>query len=432
MKKLMSIVALAVLALLPSACSKSNEKADELLRSVPGTTAGVGMINLERLAKESGVTKDGDKIVLPQSVKDLFGNNRDAEKLFTSGAIEMSVMAVYVDADAVCVTGYTANPAKLSEILGDEVVVRDDRFWVCERTGSNARIADNAQERKADDSFAAYDYASTLTNLDNYDIRAIANIQGLVALSGDRDARMGMALLGSMGGARYVTYNLTSTKGKVEMDMGVLNSDFNKVDMPDLPDIDLKGVEKLHGHMEIVGAFAVNEKIMTGISQSLPNLIGRNLPIPDASTFYRLVGSIDGTIAMGGTIAEQDVNWELAIPFAKDQDAKDALSFANMFTEGSPVFTRQDKNILYISNVNLSSPLNGPQNIKALKGQSMGIVAGQSFFSNPNMRLRQPLPVKAASLTCGKKDGTQTLVLTIETTGEKNGLFTLMEGMSNL
>lgn len=432
MKKLTSIIALAVLALLPVACSKSNEKADELLRSVPKTTAGVGIINLERLAKESGITKDGDKIVLPQSIKDLFGNNNNAEELFTSGAIEMSVMAVYEDADMVCVTGYTANPAKLSELLGDEVVVRDDRFWSSERSGSNARIADTAQERNADDSFASYDYASTLTDLDNYDIRAIANIQGLVAISGDRQAQMGMALLGSMGGAKYLTYNLAGTKGKVEMEMGFLNSDFNKVDMPDLPDINLKGVEKLHGRMEIVGAVAVNEKIMTELSQNLPNLMGGNLPIPDASTFYRLAGSIDGTIAVGGTLTEQAINWELAIPFAKDQDAKDALTFANMFTEGSSVFTRQDKNILYISDVNLSSPLNGPQNLNTLKGQFMGIVAGQSFFSNPNLRLRKPLPVKAASLTYGKKDGAQTLLLTIETTGEKNGLFTLIEGLSNI
>lgn len=430
MKKLLSIIALTTLLLLPSACSKSNEKAEELLKSVPKTTAGVGIINLERMANEAGVKKEGDKVVLPTAMMDLLGNEAEAKELLSSGALEMSVMAVYVDADAMCVTGFTSNPAKLSEICGEDVTVRDNRFWLTPSGRMSGRIADNAQALSADESFASTPYSSTLADLNDYDMRAIANIQGLLALSRDRQAQMAMGMLGSLGGAKYATYDLTSTKGKVEMELCVLNSDFEKVDTPKLPEINLKGIEKLHGRMEIVGAVAVDKKMMEAIAENLPNLLGGGLPVNDASRFFNLIGNIDGTIAMGGTLTEKSWQWELALPFASDKDAKEALSYANMLTEGMPTFTRQDDNVLFISNVNLNESFDGPQNLSSLKGQFIGVAAGQSLFTNPNLKLREPLPIKSASLTCGKKDGRQTLVITIETTGDKNGLFTLVEGMA--
>lgn len=429
MKKIFSVIALSVLLLLPSACSKSNEKADELLSSIPANTPAVCLVNMERMAQESGVTKDGDNIVLPEGLKNMLGN--EAKDLITSGALEMSVVAVYVDADAMCLTGFTSNPSKLSDLLGDDIIVRGNRFWMAERSKMNLRIAENAESLNKDESFASTTYTSTLTDLDNYDIRAIANIQGLVALSGNRQAQMAMGLIGSMGGARYVTYDLTSSAGKVEMEVSALDNDFNKIDTPKLPEIDIKGVEKLHGRMELAGALAVNEKMMTELAQNLPNLLGAGPSLPDASRVYRLLGSIDGTIAVGGTLTGNQWQWEVAVPFAKEKDAQDAIAYANMFTEGSSIFTRQDKNILLISNANLNAPFDGPQNVSVLKGKFMGIVAGQALFNNPNLGMRQQLPIKSASLTCGRKNGTQTLTLTIETTGNRNGLITLAEAIGN-
>ncbi|MBO4966106.1 MAG: hypothetical protein J6C81_07590 [Muribaculaceae bacterium] len=301
MKKILSLLSLIIL--LTSCSSDFSDQARDLLASIPSDVESVGIINMQSAidAFDKGsnpvITSALKKGKFPTELANLKDGGVDvsAAAFFSRGS-KIYITGFLSDEDKFCETyskmshsqfGKFGNVKILEKSRGGYCAVADDRFWIVSSGSPDADEIRGYLDLPESKSILKIPFAEALAE-GKYDVRAIANLGSLLAMTGG-ETQMKVSVILNMlyDDPSYADLSL-DLKKNVDINIGVLNSRYNpaKFILP-LGEIDTQAVASLGGNANTI------------IAASLPGEVVKRL----ASQFDKLIplaplSAIDGTVCL--------------------------------------------------------------------------------------------------------------------------------------
>lgn len=446
MKKILSFATLVVTLLALTACSGGG-KGIALLGNVPADATLVAVINGEQIIKQCGVEISGSDVTLPAAVTKLVPGGNDQKKLrdfFLKSGVETDCFVVFRYKGNIYFTGYVGDEKAFKSYWekeiggtftssngmewGKGVALKENQFWMGEY--DDIKIASEFATLKEKDSMAGLAYASTLGAM-KYPVAGIANLSLLQDHPQGAIVQLGLAA--AFADARYISFNLESSKGELSAKVGILNSDCKpaKANIK-ISKIDMGVVKSLKGNPSLVMAMDINKDLL----EQIDNLPGSQLDA-GVKMIISVLKNLNGTVAVALTFPEQNDKLDLygVIECVDKNAAQQVSGIINTFGVASGIQTSVEGKRVICSNIPSTAPGISIDGLDGLKGESFGVVLGSKAFS---YIARQPkysgdMPFDNMVYGCGPVDGSLEVKLEARTRDKSQyGIDALMEFCANV
>lgn len=442
-KKIMMLLMAVVLFGLNS-CKKETVDVTDLLRSIPSSSSGVMVFNLEGLLEDAGCKIKGHEISPSKEVMELIqrtsnAGTQDIMMLFDgSTGIEPKGAVVFYDSNRIFLTFALYDVNKFTEFVekreggkfineGDgvnllgKIAIKGSQAWICLSQGK--RIDPEAikgySALGASQSFLVTPMGENLL-VEEDDIRGWALINTFINEMLGRSERS-MATLGVnflFEDAESVKFKIDFKKGEIEADAMVLNSK-GKAAKYLLPSekIDISTLKSLGENCDAMMAFTVTPKLIKKFEQ-VGSALGGSLFGDLGDTFKNVDGTV-GIVSGGEGIAES-INGVVTTKGEVSKILRDLIS-----QQMAPV--RDDGKYLRFSKGDVKGNLDVKECAEELKGSCMGIIFDATGYNSVGYGDAAPNGLKTLCLKFKPESGGLELELELKTTDEKeNSLLTLL------
>lgn len=394
MKKTVSYLMLVAMILVMAAgCSKGNNDAESLIRTVPADAANVAVLNIARTIENLGCSTDGSTVKLSSDIqkfidsdKSMSDKNRRMIKDFCEGKTGMAISSlVFFSASRTYVTGLLDDPDKFVEYMcsetvngskldapvadangartvGDFVVI-GNQFWTAMEGTADAEQLKYYQGLNEQQSYASSPAASLLK--EDKALTFVADVNKLMSTMREGGAvNMVSSLL--VEDLTYVAGNADFDKKKLKMTAKVLDSDMKHAQLL-LPakNIDTGIIKSLGGNADMYFAAGLSKSLMKKIAGIAGSALGKN-----ASQITGPLGQIDGTVAVRGDSRMKEFE-------AKVQTSgKDFAEISTLLQNFSQMNVSRDGDVITVSSpeAKISGSMSSSDAAGKLKGAWIGCV----------------------------------------------------------
>lgn len=391
-KNYVGITLIAVMLLMFNSCKKETVDVTDLLKSVPSSSAGVVVLNIEGMLKDAGCKVKGHEITLSDEVKKIIDNSSSLEKnigkLFEGETgVEPKAAVVFYDSNRVFLTvalydegkfckfiennyGYSFQEGESGVKIAANTAVKGAQAWICLTPGKNidADAISSYASMMPSQSFMVTPMGEKLLTEED-DIRGWGMIDTFLSkMLGARDKNMATLGIGFLfEGAESVKFSVDFKKGEAEAEMTVLN-DKGKPAKYQLPGdkVDVGTLKSLGETCDAMMAFTVTPKLIKKFNQ-LGAAFGGIL-FGDLSDMFK---NVDGTVGLvaSGSRYEQSINGAITTKGEVSKTLKDIIS------EYMGTVTMDGK-LLRFTKGDVKGNLPVSECAEELKGSCMGIIYG--------------------------------------------------------
>lgn len=444
MKKLSFLLTL-LLIMVVAGCKKNTVDVTDLLKSVPSSSAGVIVLNMEGIIADAGCKIKDNEIVLGKEMKALMDKANSIDKkdmmVFFSGdtGIDPKAAIVFYDSNRAFMTFALYDVDKFCKFVEKEsegsfveenggvkicgnTAVKGAQAWVCLTSGKTIdadAIASYASLASAQ-SFLVTPMGEELLT-DEEDIRGWALLDTFLNKVLSRQDRnmftLGLGFL--FDNAESVKFTMDFKKGEIEAEAIALN-DKGKPAKFQLPadKVDISTLKSLGSTCDGLMAFTVSPKLIKKFDQ-IGSAFGGAL-FGDLGESFK---NIDGTIgvAVGGTGVGENVNGVITTKGEVSKTVRDMIS-----EYMGPV--SMDGKLLRFSKGDVKGNLTVEECAEALKGTCVGVVADASEFKSMNYSNTSLNGFKCVVFKMSPESGGIEFEVEVKTTDPKeNALLTIIK-----
>lgn len=318
MKKL--CLFLSLLVFLVASCKKETVDVTDLLKTVPSSTAGVVVFNMEELLKDAGCKVKDHKIIPGKEVEALIKktssqNQKDLMMLFEGGTgIEPKGAVIFYDSNRVFLTFAlydvnkfiefieSQNRGRFESMAGDvkvcgNVAVKGSQAWICITSGKaiDPDAIASYYSLNVSQSFLVSDMGEKLLVEEN-DIRGWAVLDTFMQQMLDRSQRSMFTLSSGLlfDKPESVEFKVDFKKGELEAEAIILNEK-GKPSKYQLPSdkVDVSTLKTLGTNCDAMMAFTVNSKLIKKLEK-----IGSALGGALFGNLGEVFDNVDGTVGL--------------------------------------------------------------------------------------------------------------------------------------
>lgn len=439
-----AIAALLVLGL--SACKKNTMDVTELLKSVPSSSAGVVVFNLEEMLEEAGCKVKDHKIEPGKELQKIISSasiehQKEIASIFDGNSgIEPKGAVVFYDSNRTYLTFSLYDETKFCEMISSQrnasfkeetsgvkicenVAVKGTQAWIClSSTKIDADAIAGYSSLVTSQSFLVTSMGEKLL-VDENDIRGWALIDTFSRQMLDK-GRFNALTLG-LGffyeDAESVEFKVDFDEGEMELEAMVLNSKGKpaKYQLP-AEKIDVATLKGIGGTCDAMMAFTINEKLIKKLDKVSPLL---------ANTFFgkltETFKNIDGTIGIvvagaGSTLTTRGV-------VTTKGDVSPSLS--NVISENLGSISIDGK-YLRFSKGDTPGKLDVEKCAEDLKGCCVGIVGTTSEMKSFGIDPGMSSDFDRVAIKLKPESGSMEFEIEIKTTNPKeNSILTFLRNM---
>lgn len=228
----------------------------------------------------------------------------------------------------------------------ETVAVSDRQFWVVSRGVAAQTIMGWTVLKEGDSAYKANELVADLANL-NKDIKFTYDVDRVMNVLGDNldmEQRMAIKLAKEMYAVDFahVAGWLNFGDNEVEAEMNCYSSKFDRAEFAfELDEIDASLLSKMPKNSDVVVAYGTSSKLWATIASSISQYLG-NVSNPQqlaqVDAMVDAVRSLDGTIMIGGNVADlRNNNGEIAAVI-QTKDAQSARKVESLLSAYQDMF----------------------------------------------------------------------------------------------
>ena len=449
MKKFRSIGMVCLLTAVLSffnSCKKETVDVTELLNTVPSSSAGVMVFNLEGMLEDMGCKVNGHEIKPGKEVLQMIDNSSTADKetlnmIFNGDTgIEPKGAVVFYDSNRAYLTFALCDVKKFCEFIEmkqgstfrDEtdnvkvcgkIAVRGSQAWVCLTSGKNVDADGIVSYSKLlpSQSFLTTPMGEKLLVEEN-DIRGWAIINtffnDILTRSERNVATLGLGFI--FESADAVSFKMDFDEGEIEAEAMILNDKGKPAKYLLSSDkIDVNTLKSLGETCDAMMSFTVNSKLIKKFDQ-LGSLMGGAL-FGDLGDMFK---NIDGTVGIvsGGGDMEESINGVITTKGDLNKMFKDFIS-----NNYAPI--KEDGKLMRFAKGEVKGNLTIEECSEALKGSCVGLIFDATGLKGMGYDNPIPMNYKWMAIKLKPESGGLEMELEIKTQSPKeNALLSIIKG----